>query len=76
MTNCVLVIVWSLWSKKIKYVKLIEQVKCSSFVNHFVHFDTDDTGLMNRIKTDTLITSADIPAIEELLTILCPMQDE
>lgn len=62
--------------KKIKYVKLIEQVKCSSFVNHFVHFDTDDTGLMNRIKTDTLITSADIPAIEELLAILCPMQDE
>ena len=44
---------------------------CGSYVNHFVHFDTDDTELMNRIKTDTLITSADIPAIEELLTILC-----
>ena len=44
---------------------------CGSYVNHFVHFDTDDTELMNGIKTDTLITSADIPAIEELLTILC-----
>ena len=38
---------------------------CGSYVNHFVHFDTDDTELMNGIKTDTLITSADIPAIEE-----------
>ena len=36
-----------------------------------INFDTDDTELMNGIKTDTLITSADIPAIEELLTILC-----
>ena len=44
---------------------------CGSYVNHFVHFDTDDTELMNGIKTDTLITSEDIPAIEELLTILC-----
>ena len=44
---------------------------CGSYVNHFVHFDTDDTELMNGIKTDTLITSADIPAIEELLAILC-----
>lgn len=44
---------------------------CGSYVNHFVHFDTDDTELMNGIKTDTLINSADIPAIEELLTILC-----
>ena len=41
---------------------------CGSYVNHFVHFDTDDTELMNGIKTDTLITSVDIPAIEESLT--------
>ncbi|MCI5857717.1 MAG: helix-turn-helix transcriptional regulator [Agathobacter sp.] len=44
---------------------------CGSYVNHFVHFNVDDTELMNRLKTDTLITSADIPAIEALLAILC-----
>ena len=44
---------------------------CGNYVNHFVHFDTDETELMNGIKTNTLITSADIPAIEELLVILC-----
>jgi len=44
---------------------------CGSYVNHFVHFDTDDTELMNGIKTDTLITSSDksrISALEMLRT--------
>ena len=38
MTNCVLVIVWSLWSKKIKYVKLIEQaLACSFFIPPYAY---------------------------------------
>ena len=44
---------------------------CGSYVNHFVHFDTDDEVILNGIKTDTLITSSDITAIEELIAILC-----
>ena len=44
---------------------------CGSYVNHFVHFNMNNTELMNRVKTDTLITSADVPAIEALLAILC-----
>lgn len=45
---------------------------CGNYANHFIHFDvTDDDDILSHTQTDRLITSVNISAVEELLTILC-----
>ena len=45
---------------------------CGNYANHFIHFNvTDDDNILDTVETDRLITSVNISAVEELLTILC-----
>lgn len=45
---------------------------CGNYANHFIHFNvTDDDNILDTVGTDRLITSVNISAVEELLTILC-----